>query len=1163
MTAAPRQIPNAILDAQQGASDPAASAWVSANAGSGKTYVLAQRVIRLLLEGTSPSKILCLTYTKAAAANMANRVFDQLARWATLDDASLKEQIGKTGAKRIDSKRLARARRLFAEALETPGGLKVQTIHAFCTRLLQQFPFEADVAARFQVLEETQQRQMLEDIRMDVLLAASAKPESAEGRALTTIITLATDFAFQLALPEAIREHRWVTEWLDRAGGVEGAMAELSQALDIRPEETIESVEKDLFDSPLIAPAEWTALIAILMQGSKTDREQAARLEIVRTTTGTDRFAALLTVFCTVDGAAKSSIVTKGLRDKHPDLCKRFLAEQDRVCVLLDRRRAAINRARTGALLTIADQVITCYQAGKQARGLLDYDDLIAKTRDLLTQVSAAWVHYKLDLGIDHLLIDEAQDTSPEQWDIIERLVAEFAAGAGARGPLKRSIFAVGDDKQSIFSFQGAAPSEFGEKRSRFEREFKSAKMDWRNVRLDYSFRSNESVLTAVQQVFREQAIYRSVTADADGISPHLALPDAAPGFVELWPIVKPDEREQVEPWDSPFDKSSETSPRVRLARQIAKAVRLWIDRKERVGTGRDRHDVRPGDILVLVRQRGPLFEAIIRTLKNENIAVAGADRLMLTDHIAIMDLLALADAVLLPDDDLALATVLKSPLFGLTEEELFALAWDRKGTLRAALAERKPELAAHLDAIARDARRLAPFGFYAGLLGAEHGRKRFVARLGLEANDVLDEFLNLALTYESRETPSLQGFVAWLRTASAEIKRDMELARDEVRVMTVHGAKGLEAPIVILADTTTPPEGPIQHQPRLLALPAQNAPPGTPDRLVWIPSKKDDTAPIAAARAAARRDAEDEYRRLLYVAMTRAADRLVICGSDGRNRRPDGCWYNLVTAALNDLCTEEPADVGEGTVLRFRKTEAKPEALSLFDTAPAKLEPHKAPDWLLRNVRAETVIATPLSPSRAYDEAVPHRRAPANVRKAALARGVAMHRLLQSLPDVPPAQREEAAARYLARSKEAIAAEDCESIVAGALRVLDGSTFSELFQPGSRAEVPVVGRVEIEGRTFSVEGVVDRLCVTESAVLIADYKTNRPPPKAPPQAYVAQLALYRAVLARLYPGRPIRAALIWTETPELIELSGEAMDAALAAYAVSRANLDAPETRS
>jgi ATP-dependent helicase/nuclease subunit A len=559
---------------------------------------------------------------------------------------------------------------------------------------------------------------------------------------------------------------------------------------------------------------------------------------------------------------------------------------------------------------------------------------------------------------------------------------------------------------------------------------------------------------------------------------------------------------------------------------------------------------VRPGDILVLVRQRGPLFEAVIRALKDRGIAVAGADRLVLTEHIAVMDLLALADAVLLPEDDLALATVLKSPLFGLTEDELFALAWDRKGNLRAALNERQPDVAAKLDAIARDAQRLSPFAFYARLLGADKARKRFLSRLGPEANDVIDEFLNLALAYESRETPSLQGFVAWLRTASAEIKRDMEIARDQVRVMTVHGAKGLEAPIVILADTTTEPQGPIQHQPRLLDLPAQQAAPDTLGRMVWMPNKREDTVATAAARATAVGEAVDEYRRLLYVAMTRAADRLVICGSVGLIRRPPGCWYDLMVDTLKPHCSEEPADVGDGMVLRYRETLAKPETLSLFDLAPQQPTKPKAPEWLMRPVASVGVALAPLSPSQLHDETTPIARRSGTARRQAMARGVVMHRLLQSLPAIHPDHRADAARRYLAGKSKDLTAEECEELARKAITLVSHPDFAAAFSPESKAEVPIVGRVLHGGQARDVAGVVDRLVVSGDAILIVDHKTNRDPPRTPdkvPDAYLAQLALYRAVLTELYPGRAVRAALIWTEVPDLMEISGVSMDGALA----------------
>jgi ATP-dependent helicase/nuclease subunit A len=1150
-------IPEEVLQRQREASDPATSAWVSANAGSGKTYVLAQRVIRLLLAGTDPSKILCLTFTKAAAANMATSVFDTLAKWTTLDDNDLDEAIRTMSNERPTARLRQRARQLFALALETPGGLKVQTIHAFCTRLLQQFPFEANVSARFAVLEDTAQRQLLEQTSITVLLEAATNADSPLARALTVAVTSASDLGFRTALKEAIDDRDALPNWIERAGGIEGAVSELSNAFGISPDETSETIEAKFFAGSLIAPTEWRAVADALAEGLKSDVGHAERFSKLDTLVGADRLDTYLSVFCTAELAPRKNLVTKAIRDKHPSLFQRLLTEQERVCGLLDRRRAVHARDRTGALITIATTIIARYQAEKERRGVLDYDDLIDKARDLLGRVDAAWVHYKLDLGIDHVLIDEAQDTSPKQWDAIERLVAEFAAGLGARGAISRSIFAVGDDKQSIFSFQGAEPEAFAGKRGAFKRAYESSGLAFRPLEFKYSFRSVQTVLDAVDTVFKDPAALRGLTAD-QAPTAHTAVRAKAPGLVEIWPTADPDERPQIDGWDAPFDTTSETSPRVKLARRIAKCVSIWIARRDCVGDGDKRHPIRPGDVLVLVRQRGPLFEAIIRALKNAGVPVAGADRLVLTEHIAIMDLMALADALLLPQDDLALASVLKNPLFGLSEDQLFALAWNRTRSLRATLRTKSGEdpafaaAAARLERLAAAATGETPFSFYARVLGLERGRQRFLARLGPEAADALDEFLNLALDYESRETPSLQGFVAWLRAANAQVKRDMEIARDEVRVMTVHGAKGLEAPVVILADTTTPPAGAPQHQPRLLPLQRAGASPDAPTPFVWSVRKDDDVGPMSLARAAIVDAAENEYRRLLYVAMTRAADRLVICGATGLMKKPEGCWYDLVSQALKVQCREEPADDGEGTVFRFRKSAPAHEPASVGIAAVASAQ-QPLPDWLKQDAQSEAPAPAPLSPSRAYDETILTRsRGSQSERKKALARGDAVHRLLQSLPELPREVRAEAGRGHLARLAE-FGADERETMLGQVLALLDDNRFAELFLPGSRAEVPIVGRLVLpDGRAVMVSGQIDRLAVTGDVVLIADYKTNRPAPAKPPDAYVAQLALYRAVLAQLYPDKRIRAALIWTDVPDLVEISASDLDAALARVSAS-----------
>ncbi len=1161
MSRARQNIPEGVTAVQSQVADPALSAFVSANAGSGKTHVLAQRVIRLLLDGVDPAKILCLTFTKAAAANMASRVFDQLGAWIALDDDALDQRLHRIGAKHIDAAKRARARRLFAAALDVPGGLKVETIHAFCTRLLQRFPFEARTPAHFAVLDERGSADLLDRAMLAVMLEAAAMPDSPLGRALTAALAGAADSRLRDLVREAVGRRDALTAWIEQAGGLDAALTQLSQTLGIAEGDTRAGIEKNITDGPLVPCSEWAAIAETCKTGSSSDQDQARRLNDALAATGTERIETYLQVFLTSKFDPRERILTKGLAKKHPVLAETLERERDRLVPLHARRNAIICRDRTAALVTIAAEVVGRYAAEKNRRGLLDYDDLIEKTLALLGAVDAAWVHYKLDRSIDHVLIDEAQDTSPQQWEIIRRLVAEFTAGEGARRT-RHTVFAVGDEKQSIFSFQGAAPKEFARMRRHFDCTHRAGGLAFLAREFKFSFRSGANVLGAVDAVFEARDMFESVTSDADGIPPHEALPDAAPGLVELWPLIEPDPADEIEGWDAPFDDVPETSPRIKLAQRIAKTVRTAIDRCEWVGS--EGRPLRAGDVLVLVRQREPLFEAIIRALKEIGLAVAGADRLTLTEHIAIVDLMALADALLLPDDDLALAVALKSPLFGWDDALLFELAYDRQRSLRASLAARAAEraefaaAAARLDHWAALARSESPFVFFSLLLGAEGVRTSILARLGMEANDALDEFLELALDFERRETPSLQGFLGFIRAATTEIKRDMEIARNEVRVMTVHGAKGLEAPLVILADTVQPPAGP--RPPALLALPIAGAAEDAPRAIVWPGRKEADGIALAAAREDARLEAIKEYRRLLYVAMTRAADRLVVCGSRGKTKPPEGCWHDLVMRGLAGKpgVSEQVSADQDGPIHLYRKVEAPP---SPVVTPAIEAEPPaEEPAWLRRPAPVTPARVAAISPSRVLDEEARRvREPPGKQRSAAIARGLVIHRLLQSLPDLAPERRSAAARVFLETRAKALAPDAREQILAETLTVLDDPRFAALFADGSRAEAPIVGRIARNGAApLIVSGQIDRLAVTAESVLIADYKTTRPAPKklaeiAP--THVTQLALYRAVLAKLYPDRPVRAALVFTDAPVLIELPAEALTAALRTHlAVSQA---------
>lgn len=1147
---------------QQRASDPATSVFVSANAGSGKTHVLVQRVIRLLLNNVDPARILCITFTKAAAANMAERVFSTLGHWVTLDDEALDAALRNVGIAQPNAKWRERARKLFASALETPGGLKVQTIHALCTRLLQQFPFEAQVPARFTVLDERDQTEIMERASLGVMLDASQNPDSPVGVALRYAMGVAPDMTLRDVVNQACLGRDHVIAWTEDRG-IDQAMGNVANAIGVDPAERVEDVEREMVDGPNLPRSEWESLAAILQTGNKSDIEQARRLREAHAMVGdaaqADRY---LDVFLTGDGGRRKSFVTKKISDVRPDIAEMLDRECTRVIALLERRRAINIRDRTQSLLVIATAVASNYRREKQARGLLDYDDLIDKTLQMLEQTSPGWVHYKLDRGVDHVLIDEAQDTSPTQWDIVERIIAEFTTGEGAREGVKRTVFAVGDEKQSIFSFQGAAPREFDERRRKLEKKFTDAKLPFCKEDFIYSFRSGKAILESVDYVFRDPDIYASI--HAVGAHPvHESLADAAPGLVDLWNLEERDQREEIEGWRAPFDAVTATSPEVKLARRIRNEIKTLITQGTMTGHLGNRRPLGYGDILVLVRRRGNAFDAVIQALKQSGIPVAGADRLKLTEHIAIIDLMNLADALLLPGDDLALAVALKSPLFGLDDDDLFTLAWLRKGTLRDALAEHAPANDRFRDAFERlkryekSAAQQTPFAFFAWLLGGqgeiEGGRQRILRRLGHEANDALDEFLELALTYERKAPASLQGCMAWLRAADTEVKRDMEISRDEVRVMTVHGAKGLEASVVFLADTSTSPAD--TERLSLIRMARGNAPADVAGVTIWAGRKAEDPPCVVQARAAMTVETEHEYRRLLYVAMTRAADRLIVGGCKPGNRKDvrEFSWYHLIEKGLgNSGLAMQEFETAAGKVKRFvRPGEAESNAAG--PAAPAAVVARIAlPPWVHRAAVPEAPAGRSLQPSDT-DEAA-YRRLPTGAlpdhRPPARLRGTLVHRLLQSLPELPRDRRHDTALSYLARNASDWSAAERDALAAQVMAVLNDARFAPVFAEGSRAEVAIAGRLTTRrGHPVLISGQIDRLVVTPHGVLVVDYKTSHaPPPNVAdvPPVYVRQLALYRAVLASLYPELPVKAALLWTEALEMMEISASALDAGL-----------------
>ena len=1153
------------------ASDPAVSAFVGASAGSGKTKLLTDRLLRLMLTpGIKPERIQCLTFTKAAAAEMSIRLQNLLGRWVTYDDTRLDEELVKLALTPNDRLRQT-ARALFARVLDLPGGMRIGTIHAFCQSLLRRFPLEAALSPHFQLVDDRDAEDALTEARETML--ASAEEDHLEN-ALRTLAGLATADQFGNHV-KALQGER---ERLTAALRLPDLAAAQRRALGVTTRDPSEIIANAVNwqDEPALRKAAET--VADL--GAKTVKQRATEILDwlgLDAEQRAENWAQWSPLFLTGKGEPRAAggFVSKAVTDKKSDLADVFINEAQRIVEIHDATKALKVAEVSAALMTLATPVLKAYAAHKDRSGLLDYADLIVRTSALLHDPGAAWVLYKLDGGIDHILLDEVQDIAPEQWHIAHSLTDEFFAGVGARDQ-RRTVFAVGDRKQSIFGFQGADVATFETSRTRLATRVEQAGETFKDLTLDVSFRSASPVLDLVDAVFLDPQAAAGVVNPGDPLT-HLTDRAGHAGSVELWPLAPLPMAEKPEPWTVPETNQGQTDAIQTLAERLAAWIGQQTDGSVKLESkGRP---LAPGDVMVLVRRRNAFATALVRALKTRGVPVAGLDRMVLTEQPAVQDLMALGDALLLPEDDLTFACVLTSPLGGLNDDDLMALAIGRSGSLADALrtrADENPKWRAAWDFFATLQARVdyaTPYALLAEALGALGGRARLFARLGPEAAEPIAELLNAALTYSAIHPPSLQGFLHWIRRSGAEVKREAEAAGGLVRVMTVHGAKGLQAPLVIIPDTTSmpPPESGIVW--------AADPVTGTPVPL-WSPNQALRCDAVERLRQdSARRDRE-EYNRLLYVALTRAEDRLVVCGWQNRRALHEASWYSLVARGFAALPAERVAfggwsgatskdgppnttaplnpdlrrhDDGGQFILRLSSPQtAEVDTRSTVagsQTAEA-LPPWigRPPDWRPAPVPPEPARPMPLAPSRPDGVelgTIPAAASPLAERMEEgdrFQRGQLIHALLQHLPDLPADVRAEAARRYLDRPGHGLPRGSVPSVVAETLRILDHPDLAPLFGPGSKAEVPLTGVV---GGSV-VGGLVDRLAVLPDRVLLADFKTNRRPPDSvadTPVLYVRQMALYRAVLQAIFPNKAVICALVWTRDARVAMLSDETLD--------------------
>jgi ATP-dependent helicase/nuclease subunit A len=1111
---------------QKEASNPQVSTFVAASAGSGKTKLLTDRILRLLLSGTPAQKILCLTYTKAAAAEMAIRLNTRLGAWVVMGDEQLKAQLSNLDVQATDQN-LDIARRLFAEILDLPGGMRISTIHAFCQSLLRRFPIEAQLSPHFEIEDETDITRRLRDAR-EFALSDTGKADS-----IFSLASETNELDFAKAINQFLQDGQ--VQYLLREYSLPSVQAMQAAALNVA------DISDDVLQSGSVQNSNFAELkksiLRIAELGTPTGQKWASRcLDWLALPPDIQHefFDEWLNLHFT-DGGSRRAInrlIGKNLTNEYDNLVLEIDAERLRLENVIETHKAKRLADFNKSVLDLISPMTQLYQSTKLERSLLSYADLVSITVELLSKPDqVAWILYKLDEGIDHLLLDEVQDTSQAQWRITEAIADEFFNGLAARD-IVRTIFAVGDQKQSIFSFQGADVNSFDDARRKFRQKVMQAGEAWLPGDLSVSFRSTEQVLSIVDAVFADGVACQGVCAP--GTLKHFVSRQGQAGVVTLWPMAKSLDASPAPDWGVPENYVAEKSEKAILASGIADHILRCIN--DKISLPSRQRTVTPGDFLILVRHRDKLVAEITRACKARDIPIAGVDRLILNESQAVSDLLALCDSLLLPSDDMAFAQFLVSPLGGLTDESLMELAINRKGSLSAALFARRLERNDWAQAndlfqtLRREVDFISPFSLLALTLGRLGGRARLLHRLGGDAAEAIDELLAEAQSYAKSHPASLQQFVYDLRQSGAAVKFEPDSVGDVVRIMTVHGAKGLQAPIVILPDTTSTPK--MSDNFFWIKAPGQ-----TQAVPILCPHKDLRSAVITKAIAEGKQAQSEEYHRLLYVALTRAEDELIICGAEGKLKARDDCWYNLVKAGFLRL----PVKTGADGVMSYGSPQrAEPDRVGMKHTdarAPLPKWAGAAPSWDAIPPAIEAKRPEPLAPSRSAEDEKAESSASSPLlgissggKAMALTKGKVIHTLLQHLPDLPVSERLAATNHYLGQPgfgfSQAMKLEIARSVSA----ILDGDGNQALFGLNSRAEVPLAGIVG----DAEIGGLVDRLVVEESGVTVADFKTDRQPPadiSMVPAPYLRQIAAYSAILRQIFPEKPIFCQLIWTET--------------------------------
>jgi len=1112
--------------AQIRASNPDVSTWLSANAGSGKTRVLTDRVARLLLEGVSPENILCLTYTKAAASEMQNRLFERLGKWAMLDDRNLRNSLTKLGLEnRLNKQTLKQARTLFARAIEVPGSLKIQTIHSFCSSLLRRFPLEAGVSPNFTEIDEwTAQAlctEILENISTDEINSISLANVS-KFLSDVNLTDLLTDILKNRTVLSKFKSHSEICSELGLNGNVSFGEC-LNKHFDSKDLKVIKILRESMKNGGVRDKA----------AAKKLSNIKSINLEFIKTledillykgsTEKRPEYSAKTNNF------ASKAVLNEFLNSSIEQINK--LAA--RVEVFRQTRISYETSEKICALYDFSQIFLNHYTNEKLLRGWLDFDDLILKTQKLLIDPTiAAWILYRLDGGIDHILIDEAQDTSPTQWRIIEKISQEFYAGEGSRDKINRTLFVVGDKKQSIYSFQGADTFELSRIQKKFKKRFAEAAKPLKEFSLQYSFRSSPTILKLVDSILEKHESKNE--SELENTENHISFYSKLPGRVDLWPSIEKAEQPKDTEWQNPVDMPGKEDERVRLACLIADQINTLISSKslipERTGNDYVMRKISAGDFLILVQRRSVLFHEIIKACKKRGLPISGADRLKLMDEIAVKDLIALLSFLSSPQDDLSLATVLKSPLFSWSERELFDLAHDREDRFLWEELKKRSDIFTHeylvLNNLLASIDYLRPYELLEKILNQYSGRANLISRLGAEAEDAIDALLSLSIDYEKQETPSLTGFLSWVSTSGFEIKRQLTKQENQIRVMTIHGAKGLESPIVILPETQK-----IKVELRDKILVGEKI-------AVWNNKKGETSRNEEEIKSKKIQALEAERSRLLYVAITRAETWFIAMSA---GKLDEKCWYEKIKNSLqSSKAKKQIFPTGEG----LRLEEGNWSFAIEEKEYQSKKSRNKLPDWIKKVSFQNKVQPKYLIPSDLGGSKTLSKGNGLSEEEAAL-HGSRVHKLLELLPKYSSQDWPEYSLKMLKANRLFDGPPNVENAIKEALSVLTDPKFSYIFAKDVLSEVPFSAQLP-NLKNKKIYGIIDRLIVGSNNVQIIDFKTNSTVPKTAnkiPLGILRQMSAYKLAIEEIYPGKEVSCYILWTAIKKIDHLEEDLLD--------------------